>query len=128
MVLPVYERVGEHLFTFTAGSFFQNNNSILVPLTSYVIVKCWSSGRIGVDGSKGEIEDGSGTGNESRSSSVAPRGNVKIVLESQRRVSSIYERGELCCRCDLRAYDQECPIATPILNQQMGAERKKVQE
>lgn len=34
--LPVYERVGDHLFTFTAGSFFQNNNSILVPLTSYV--------------------------------------------------------------------------------------------
>lgn len=34
--LPVYERVGDLLFTFTAGSFFQNNNSILVPLTSYV--------------------------------------------------------------------------------------------
>lgn len=33
---PVYERVGDHLFTFTAGSFFQNNNSILVPLTNYV--------------------------------------------------------------------------------------------
>lgn len=34
--LPVYERVGDYLFTFTAGSFFQNNNSILVPLTTYV--------------------------------------------------------------------------------------------
>ena len=34
--LPVYERVGDYLFTFTAGSFFQNNNSILIPLTSYV--------------------------------------------------------------------------------------------
>ena len=32
----VYERVGDKLFTFTAGAFFQNNNSILVPLTSYV--------------------------------------------------------------------------------------------
>ncbi len=33
---PVYERVGDHLFTFAAGSFFQNNNSILLPLTEYV--------------------------------------------------------------------------------------------
>lgn len=34
--LPVYERVGPYLFSFAAGSFFQNNNSILVPLTEYV--------------------------------------------------------------------------------------------
>lgn len=34
--LPVYERVGPYLFTFAAGSFFQNNNSIIVPLTEYV--------------------------------------------------------------------------------------------
>ncbi|WRT64484.1 uncharacterized protein IL334_001416 [Kwoniella shivajii] len=34
--LPVYERVGSYLFSFTAGSFFQNNNSILIPLTEYV--------------------------------------------------------------------------------------------
>ncbi|WVQ77596.1 hypothetical protein IAR50_007284 [Cryptococcus sp. DSM 104548] len=32
----VYERVGPWLFSFTAGSFFQNNNSILIPLTTYV--------------------------------------------------------------------------------------------
>lgn len=32
----VYERVGSFLFSFTAGSFFQNNNSILIPLTEYV--------------------------------------------------------------------------------------------
>ncbi|GFZ51651.1 hypothetical protein JCM24511_09419 [Saitozyma sp. JCM 24511] len=34
--LPVYERVGSFLLSFAAGSFFQNNNSILVPLTEYV--------------------------------------------------------------------------------------------
>ena len=33
---PIYERVGDNLFSFAAGSFFQNNNSILVPLTEYV--------------------------------------------------------------------------------------------
>ncbi|TFY63466.1 hypothetical protein EVJ58_g3233 [Rhodofomes roseus] len=32
----VRERVGDKIFEFGAGSFFQNNNSILVPLTSYV--------------------------------------------------------------------------------------------
>ena len=32
----VRERVGELLFDYQAGSFFQNNNSVLVPLTSYV--------------------------------------------------------------------------------------------
>lgn len=32
----VRERVGSMLFDFPAGSFFQNNNSILVPLTTYV--------------------------------------------------------------------------------------------
>ncbi|ORY30242.1 S-adenosyl-L-methionine-dependent methyltransferase [Naematelia encephala] len=32
----VFERVGDHLFQFAAGSFFQNNNSILIPLTTYV--------------------------------------------------------------------------------------------
>ena len=32
----VRERVGDMLFEYTAGNFFQNNNSILVPLTSYV--------------------------------------------------------------------------------------------
>ena len=32
----VYERVGDFLFSFAAGSFFQNNNSILVPLAQYV--------------------------------------------------------------------------------------------
>ena len=30
------ERVGDLLFDYQAGSFFQNNNSVLVPLTSYV--------------------------------------------------------------------------------------------
>ncbi|WWC86591.1 uncharacterized protein L201_001468 [Kwoniella dendrophila CBS 6074] len=34
--LPVYEKVGKYLFSFNAGSFFQNNNSILIPLTDYV--------------------------------------------------------------------------------------------
>jgi tRNA (uracil-5-)-methyltransferase len=33
---PVFERVGPHLFTFSANSFFQNNNSILLPLVDYV--------------------------------------------------------------------------------------------
>ncbi|WVQ80097.1 hypothetical protein IAT38_002198 [Cryptococcus sp. DSM 104549] len=32
----VYERVGDYIFSFAAGQFFQNNNSILVPLTTYV--------------------------------------------------------------------------------------------
>jgi tRNA (uracil-5-)-methyltransferase len=32
----IRERVGDMLFEYTAGSFFQNNNSVLVPLTSYV--------------------------------------------------------------------------------------------
>lgn len=32
----VRERVGQFLFEFPAGSFFQTNNSILEPLTSYV--------------------------------------------------------------------------------------------
>lgn len=32
----VYERVGDFMFSFIAGSFFQNNNSILIPLTDYV--------------------------------------------------------------------------------------------
>lgn len=32
----IRERVGDKLFEYTAGSFFQNNNSVLVPLTSYV--------------------------------------------------------------------------------------------
>lgn len=32
----VYERVGNFMFSFSAGSFFQNNNSILIPLTEYV--------------------------------------------------------------------------------------------
>ncbi|KAL1407007.1 tRNA(m5U54)methyltransferase [Vanrija albida] len=32
----VYEKVGDYLFSFSAGSFFQNNNSILIPLTDYV--------------------------------------------------------------------------------------------
>ncbi|KAL7285892.1 hypothetical protein ACG7TL_001003 [Trametes sanguinea] len=31
----VRERVGDMLFEYTAGTFFQNNNSALVPLTSY---------------------------------------------------------------------------------------------
>ncbi|WWC68240.1 uncharacterized protein I206_102163 [Kwoniella pini CBS 10737] len=34
--LSVYEKVGKYIFSFTAGSFFQNNNSILIPLTEYV--------------------------------------------------------------------------------------------
>ena len=33
---PVYERVGDKMFTFSAGSFFQNNNSILPSLAAYV--------------------------------------------------------------------------------------------
>lgn len=32
----VRERVGDKIFEYTAGSFFQNNNSVLLPLTSYV--------------------------------------------------------------------------------------------
>jgi tRNA (uracil-5-)-methyltransferase len=32
----VRERVGDKLFEFKAGAFFQNNNSILLPLTTYV--------------------------------------------------------------------------------------------
>ena len=32
----VREKVGEKLFEYPANAFFQNNNSILVPLTSYV--------------------------------------------------------------------------------------------
>ncbi|KAF7969730.1 hypothetical protein HWV62_26078 [Athelia sp. TMB] len=32
----VRERVGDMLFEYTGGSFFQNNNSVLVPLTDYV--------------------------------------------------------------------------------------------
>lgn len=32
----VRERVGASLFEFPANSFFQNNNSVLVPLTDYV--------------------------------------------------------------------------------------------
>lgn len=32
----VRERVGTTLFEFPANSFFQNNNSVLVPLTEYV--------------------------------------------------------------------------------------------
>ncbi|KDQ51329.1 hypothetical protein JAAARDRAFT_41178 [Jaapia argillacea MUCL 33604] len=32
----VRERVGDFLFEFPASSFFQNNNSVLVPLTTYV--------------------------------------------------------------------------------------------
>lgn len=32
----VYEAVGPYLFSFGAGSFFQNNNAVLVPLTEYV--------------------------------------------------------------------------------------------
>lgn len=32
----MHERVGPFHFTFPAGSFFQNNNSILIPLTTYV--------------------------------------------------------------------------------------------
>ncbi|KZT68839.1 S-adenosyl-L-methionine-dependent methyltransferase [Daedalea quercina L-15889] len=32
----VRERVGDKLFEYAAGSFFQNNNSALLPLTSYV--------------------------------------------------------------------------------------------
>ncbi|KAI0056764.1 S-adenosyl-L-methionine-dependent methyltransferase [Artomyces pyxidatus] len=32
----VRERVGDKLFDYQAGSFFQNNNSVLIPLTSYV--------------------------------------------------------------------------------------------
>jgi tRNA (uracil-5-)-methyltransferase len=32
----VREKVGNHLFEYPGGSFFQNNNSVLVPLTEYV--------------------------------------------------------------------------------------------
>ncbi|ORX35884.1 S-adenosyl-L-methionine-dependent methyltransferase [Kockovaella imperatae] len=32
---PVYEQVGDKMFTFPAGSFFQNNNSILPSLVAY---------------------------------------------------------------------------------------------
>lgn len=32
----VREKVGDWIFEYTAGSFFQNNNSVLIPLTNYV--------------------------------------------------------------------------------------------
>ncbi|KAF5386601.1 hypothetical protein D9615_002019 [Tricholomella constricta] len=32
----VREKVGDKIFEYVAGSFFQNNNSVLVPLTNYV--------------------------------------------------------------------------------------------
>jgi len=32
----VRERVGDMIFEYPGGSFFQNNNSVLVPLTDYV--------------------------------------------------------------------------------------------
>lgn len=32
----VREKVGDWVFEYTAGSFFQNNNSVLIPLTDYV--------------------------------------------------------------------------------------------
>ncbi|KZO99561.1 S-adenosyl-L-methionine-dependent methyltransferase [Calocera viscosa TUFC12733] len=32
----MHERVGPYLFSFPASAFFQNNNSVLVPLTDYV--------------------------------------------------------------------------------------------
>lgn len=47
----VHERVGRFEFTFPAGQFFQNNNSVLEPLTEYVrdaIVQ--SSSRVGDEG------------------------------------------------------------------------------
>jgi tRNA (uracil-5-)-methyltransferase len=34
--VPVRERVGDKLFEYPGGSFFQNNNSVLVPLTTYI--------------------------------------------------------------------------------------------
>lgn len=40
----VYERVGPWLFEFSAGSFFQNNNSILIPLVEYVREAIFPSG------------------------------------------------------------------------------------
>jgi hypothetical protein len=43
--LPVYERVGSFLFSFAAGSFFQNNNSILIPLTEYVREAIFPTGK-----------------------------------------------------------------------------------
>lgn len=39
----VCERVGDFLFEFPANSFFQNNNSVLVPLTQYVRTAVLSS-------------------------------------------------------------------------------------
>lgn len=43
----VYERVGDFLFSFAAGSFFQNNNSILIPLTDYVKTAIFPPGHTG---------------------------------------------------------------------------------
>lgn len=40
----VYESVGSYLFSFSAGAFFQNNNSILIPLTDYVREAIFPSG------------------------------------------------------------------------------------
>ncbi|WVN87398.1 uncharacterized protein L203_102577 [Cryptococcus depauperatus CBS 7841] len=40
----VFERVGPFLFSFAAGAFFQNNNSILLPLTQYVQDAIFPSG------------------------------------------------------------------------------------
>ncbi|KAF8306911.1 S-adenosyl-L-methionine-dependent methyltransferase [Clavulina sp. PMI_390] len=40
----VRERVGEMQFDFPAGSFFQNNNSVLEPLTAYVKEAIFGSG------------------------------------------------------------------------------------
>lgn len=39
----VREKVGDWTFEYTAGSFFQNNNSVLVPLTEYVRDAIFSS-------------------------------------------------------------------------------------
>src|SRR5579859_3100178 len=40
----VRERVGPMLFEYPGGSFFQNNNSVLVPLTDYVRDSVFPSG------------------------------------------------------------------------------------
>ncbi|WVW78094.1 hypothetical protein I302_100045 [Kwoniella bestiolae CBS 10118] len=50
--LNVYEKVGKYLFSFSAGSFFQNNNSILIPLTDYVKEAIFPTDSLGGEGVK----------------------------------------------------------------------------
>lgn len=45
----VREKVGDWIFEYNAGSFFQNNNSVLVPLTDYVRDAIFPSSSLSTD-------------------------------------------------------------------------------